>query len=321
MKKYPITKVCKALEISRSNQYQNSKVRPKRYQRKEDEVVLEEIRAVAKDRSTYGYRRTAGMLRRRRNSEGQKPYNPKRIYRLMAMNDLLISRSTERPSPVHDGKIITLHSDLRYCSDIFEIHCWNGEEVHVAFSLDCCDRENMAFVARPQDLTRHEIIELMDKTVVHRFGPSAEKIPHPIEWLTDNGGQYTAHETKAYGKEWGFLVRHTPAYSPESNGMSEAFVKTFKRDYVSTHELPDATTVIRQLPEWFEDYNTVAPHSGLKYLSPREYRVTEEKKEQNGIIGLDQSDDLGSRRPVAWAEMQKKTGNQVCPRLQKIVSV
>ena len=272
MKKYSVTKVCNALEISRSNQYQNRKPRPQRYQRKEDEAVLGEIRAIAKDRSTYGYRRTAGILKRNRRIAGQKPYNSKRIYRLMDMYDLLIPRFQEKRERVHDGKIITLRSDLRYCSDIFEIHCWNGEEVHIAFSLDCCDRENMAFVAKPCDLTRHEIIALMDKTVVHRFGPSVEKLPHSIEWLTDNGGQYTAHETKAYGKAWGFLVRNTPAYSPESNGMSEAFVKTFKRDYVYTHALPDAETVMRQLPEWFEDYNKVAPHSGLDYQSPWEYR-------------------------------------------------
>ena len=272
MKKYPMMKVCKALEVSRSNQYQTLKPRPKRYQRQEDERVLEEVRAVAKDRSTYGYRRTAGILRRNRKAADQKPYNPKRIYRLMAMQGLLIPRSQEKAERNHDGKIITIRSDLRYCSDIFEIHCWNGEEVHVAFSLDCCDRENMAFVARPYDLSHHEIMALMDKTVVHRFGPSLEKLPHPIEWLTDNGGQYTAHETKSYGKEWGFITRNTPAYSPESNGMSEAFVKTFKRDYVYTHELPDAATVMRQLPEWFEDYNVVAPHSGLDYRSPWEYR-------------------------------------------------
>jgi len=31
---------------------------------------------------------------------------------------------------------------------------------------------------------------------------------------------------------------------PESNGMAESFVKTFKRDYTSMHELKDATTVM-----------------------------------------------------------------------------
>lgn len=318
MKKYPATRVCKALEVSRSNQYQHRKPRPKRYCRKEDKAVLQEIRAVAKDRSTYGYRRTAGILRRERRSRGQAPYNPKRIYRLMAMSNLLISRSQERAERVHDGEIVTLRSDLRYCSDIFEIRCWNGEEVQVAFSLDCCDRENMAFVARPHDLSRHEIMELMDKTVVHRFGSCVERLPHPIEWLTDNGGQYTAKETKAYGKEWGFLVRNTPAYSPESNGMSEAFVKTFKRDYVGTHELPNAATVMRQLPEWFEDYNTVAPHSGLNYLSPREYR---KKKEENEAPGCDRSGDLRPGQPPAWGRFEKKAGNQEGPRLQETVSV
>lgn len=275
MKKYPITKVCEALGISRSNQYQNRKPRSKRYQRKEDDIVLGEIRAVAKDRSTYGYRRTTGILRRKRKSEGQKPYNPKRIYRLMEMHGLLLSRPSVRPERIHDGKIITMRSDLRYCSDIMEIHCWSGEEVHVAFSLDCHDREAIGYVARPHDLIHEDIQDLMDKTVVQRFGPLVERLPHPIEWLSDNGSQYTAKETKSYGKEWGFIVRTTPAYSPESNGMSEAFVGTFKRDYVYTHELPDAETVIRQLPAWFEDYNKIAPHSALDYQSPWEYRDQE----------------------------------------------
>ncbi|GEN01744.1 hypothetical protein MRA01_62830 [Methylobacterium radiotolerans] len=32
-----------------------------------------------------------------------------------------------------------------------------------------------------------------------------------------------------------------------------------------------AETVMRLLPAWFEDYNTIYPHSGLRMLSPREY--------------------------------------------------
>jgi Integrase core domain len=62
------------------------------------------------------------------------------------------------------------------------------------------------------------------------------------------------------------------SYSPESNGMAEAFVKTFKRDYVYLHRLESAATVLAQLSAWFEDYNEVHPHRGLKMRSPREYR-------------------------------------------------
>ena len=66
-------------------------------------------------------------------------------------------------------------------------------------------------------------------------------------------------------------VRFTPVRSPESNGMAEAFVNTFKRDYVRIHARPDAATVLAQLPGWFEDYNERHPHKGLRMKSPREF--------------------------------------------------
>jgi putative transposase len=40
--------------------------------------------------------------------------------------------------------IITLKSNLRWRSDSFEIRCWNGERVHIAFSLDTRDRDAMS---------------------------------------------------------------------------------------------------------------------------------------------------------------------------------
>ena len=63
--------------------------------------------------------------------------------------------------------------------------------------------------------------------------------------------------------------------SPESNGMAEAFVKTFKRDYVRVTALPDADAALAMLENWMEDYNTVHPHSRLGYRSPREYIATQ----------------------------------------------
>jgi transposase InsO family protein len=72
----------------------------------------------------------------------------------------------------------------------------------------------------------------------------------------------------------GLVVCTTPVKNPESNGMAEAFVKTFKRDYVQFSDLPDANAVFRVLPRWFEDYNENHPHKGLKMLFPREFRRT-----------------------------------------------
>lgn len=75
----------------------------------------------------------------------------------------------------------------------------------------------------------------------------------------------------SFGRQLGLDIRTTPVRSPESNGMAESFVKTFKRDYVVFGDLRDAEAVMKQLPQWFDDYNEKAPHKGLKMLSPREY--------------------------------------------------
>ena len=219
------------------------------------------------ERPSNGYRRICARLNR---ETPEKPVNHKRAYRVMREAGLLLPKYGVRPVRLHDGKVITMASDLRWCSDGFEIRCWNGEKVHVAFSLDCCDREVIAWVARATHLDGACIRDLIAETVEARF--AATKVPHPIEWLTDNGPPFTANETRAFGATCGLLMRNTPAYSPESNGMAEAFVKTFKRDYVYLARLADAASVLEQLRAWFLDYNETHPHKGLKMLSPRQFR-------------------------------------------------
>jgi hypothetical protein len=150
---------------------------------------------------------------------------------------------------------------------------WSGEVLSVAFAIDCHDREVPAFVASPRSLTGADIRTLMDRTLWARFGEATLKAPHAIQWLSDNGPPYTATATVLYAHELGLVPITTPAYSPESNGLVEAFVGTFKRDYLGDAELRDAETVLAQLGGWFDDYNTLAPHSALGMRSPREYRA------------------------------------------------
>lgn len=271
-RKFSVLPVCSVLGVSRSNQYASRSPRPKRYKRENDSQMLTEILSMVKDRGTYGYKRVTGLMNRQRRKISKPTVNKKRILRVMQINKLTLKKPKRRPERIHKGKVITLQSNVRYCSDIFQIQCWDGGKIFVAFSLDCHDRESMAYVAHARHLTHRDIIDLIDKTVVSRFGDFCEKLPHLIQWLSDQGPQYTADETTAYAREWGFEPCTTPAYSPESNGMAEAFVNTFKRDFVHVNELWTVESVLRQLPGWFDDYNKIHPHSGLNFMSPMEYR-------------------------------------------------
>jgi putative transposase len=238
----------------------------------EDPHVLEQLREVASQRPTYGYRRLWVMLNRLRREQGLPAVNAKRVYRLAKAHKLLLQRYTGMPPMrAHEGTVAVPHSDQRYCSDGFEIRCDNGERVRVAFSLDCCDRQAIAFAATTAGISGELVRDIMVQTLSTRFGEVPE-MPHPAEWLTDNGSCYIARETRSFAADIGLKPRRTPYRSPQSNGMAEAFVKTFKRDYVRINPTPDAPTVLAQLSAWFADYNAVHPHSALRYRSPDEFR-------------------------------------------------
>jgi putative transposase len=159
-----------------------------------------------------------------------------------------------------------------------EIGCWNGERVRIAFSLDCCDREAMSYVATTDGIDGDMVRDLMLDSVQNRFN-GADKAPDCIEWLSDNGSPYIADDTKEFAKLLGLKACTTAYRSPESNGMAEAFVKTFKRDYIASFDAKDALSLMEALPAMFEDYNELAPHKGLKMKSPREYRRLQNKLE------------------------------------------
>lgn len=261
-----------AMGISRSTLTRKASKKRGPYAKAEDAELLAMLRPIVDARGSYGYRRVTALLNRQLRSEGKARINHKRVYRLMKQAGLLLARHTGKPTRTHEGRVVTLKSNLRWCSDSFEIRCWNGDRVQVAFSLDCHDREALRFVATSAAITGEMVRDLMADSLAYRFGEDARTTPHPIEWLSDNGPPYTANETREFGRSIGLLIRTTPAYSPESNGMAEVFVKSFKRDYVYLSRLETAEAVMQQLPAWFEDYNEVHPHKGLRMLSPREYR-------------------------------------------------
>ena len=241
-----------------------------------DVQLLDDLRRHIADLPSYGYRRACALVNRQRVVEGRAVVNPKRAYRVMAEAKLLLPKAPRRPqsSRKHEGKVAVTTSDTRWCSDGFEIKCDSGETVTATFTKDCCDREVMAWRAWPgKGLPGEPVREMLIEAVEKRFG-AVEAIPedHQLEFLTDNGGAYIATDTRAIARSLGLKPVTTPVCSPQSNGMAESFVNTFKRDYVSRMDLADARTVMAQLPSAFEHFNSVHPHSSLRMRSPREFR-------------------------------------------------
>jgi putative transposase len=201
------------------------------YRKAGDAELLARIRRLVDARPSYGYRRIPALLNRQAEAEGLARVNHKRVYRVMIQAGLLLAphtgRGRQRP---HDGEVAAPGSNRRWAADVFEIPCWNGDTVRVAFAIDTHDREMLAWTASPRGTCGIAVRDLMLVAVERRFGTLVA--PQPVEWLADNGSCFTAHETLAFAHAIRLVPCFTPVRSPESNGIAEALVKTFKRDYV-----------------------------------------------------------------------------------------
>ncbi len=141
--------VAETLGVARSNliaQIQRATRQRGHYRRQGDDELLQAIRQLTDARPTYGYRRITALLNRARRASGAEPVNHKRVFRLMRQAHLLLQPHVGlRPIRAHEGSVIALASNQRWSSDVLEVGCWNDEVVRVAFAIDTCDREIIAW--------------------------------------------------------------------------------------------------------------------------------------------------------------------------------
>ena len=271
-----MSRVAEVLGVSRSQVHARTSGQSKPrgpYSKAEDAELLPVLRRLVDARPTYGYRRIAALLNRERRAAGLASINRKRVLRILGQHGLTLERCTgRREGRLHDGKVAVMASNLRWCSDGLEIVCWDGEKVRIAFIIDAFDREIIAHVAViGADISGSDNRDIMLAAVERRFG--TDRAPHPVEHLSGNGSCYTAKDTRNFALALGLVPCFTPVRSPESNGMSEAFVKTLKRDYVRITPLPNVDVVLGLVDGWITDYNTVHPHSALRMRSSAEFRA------------------------------------------------
>ncbi len=257
--------VCQALDRPRSWLYYRR--RPSRGRSLKQLAVESAIRRLlGASPASYGYRRIHALLKRHGLS-----CNPKTVWRVMRGQGWLATgrRSRARDGRRHEGQVRVAEPNRRWASDITSIRAWNGQKGRLAIMIDCADRMVLAwrFARR---ITAEDLAEMLREAVFRRFG-EARAQARGIEFLSDNGPEYTSHRFRPFVRAMGLIPCHTPRRSPESNGLAEAFFGSFKRDYVYQACLETLEKVAHLVPQWIEDYNQQAPHSALGMRSPAEF--------------------------------------------------
>ena len=221
-RRFPVKVVADMLSVARSNLIERMQgaTRPRGpYRRQGDDELLQAIRQLTDARPTYGYRRITALLNRARRASGAEPVNHKRVFRLMRQAHLLLQPHTGlRPMRAHEGSVIALASNQRWSSDVLEIGCWNGEVVRVAFAIDTCDREIIAWHATTGGISGEMVRDLMLACVERRF--AAIRAPYPVQWLADNGSAYTAAETLVFAAALASLPASPQCAVPKATALA-----------------------------------------------------------------------------------------------------
>ena len=108
----------------------------------------------------------------------QPVVNRKRVRRIMANHALILEKHTAvRKGRVHDGKVMVMRSNLRWCFDGLEFTCWNGEVVRLAFIIDAFDRKIISWAAVANagisgSDVRDRMLEAVEKRCASRRSPA-----------------------------------------------------------------------------------------------------------------------------------------------------
>jgi transposase InsO family protein len=227
--------------------------------RADEDALTQAILALAAQYGRYGYRRITEMLHR-----AGWPVGVDRVLRIWRREGLKVP-SKQRPRRrlwFNDGSCIRLRPERRnhvWSYDFVEAQTHDGRKVRLMTLIDEFTRECLAIrVARR--INSLGVLETMADAMLVRG------IPEHIR--SDNGPEMTAKIVRSWLANVGAKTLYIEPGSPWENGYCESFNGKLRDELLNGEifcSLKEAKVLIEQ---WRHHYNTVRPHSSLRYRPP-----------------------------------------------------
>jgi transposase InsO family protein len=258
---YAVQVVCRALDYARSSFY----YAPQEPSRAAFEA---ELKRVAGEWPTYGYRRLTQQLKR----ELHQAINSKRVRRSMRILGLQgrVKRKkrqttySEHPFPRYpnlvSGLAITF-PDQVWVSDITYVHL-HSEFVYLAVVMDVFTRSIRGWFLSRQ-LDQELTLTALRRALQDRVG----QIHH-----SDQGVQYAATAYTDLLQAHEVQISMAEVGQAWQNGYAERLMKTIKEEQVDLSDYQDYWDAYHQIARFLEDvYMRKRIHSSLGYLTPVEF--------------------------------------------------
>ena len=246
-------RACEVLGQARSTQRRSRK-------RGADEAALRaDVVKVAGRFGRYGYRMVTGMLR----AEGWV-VNHKRVERIWREEGLKVPKKQPKRGRLWltDGSCIRLRPLYRHhvwAYDFVADRTHDGRPLKMLTVLDEYSRECLAIVVARR-LRADDVLQTLSELFVEH-GP-------PANLRSDNGPEFTAKVVREWLERVEVKTLYIEPGSPWENGYNESFNGTLGEEVLKReifYSLEEAAVLVEQ---WRREYNTIRPHSSLRYRPP-----------------------------------------------------
>jgi putative transposase len=266
---HDVTKLCRAVGISKSGFYAGRGRVPSARAKADAELTLKIQGIHEQSRATYGVPRVHAVLA----SEGIR-VSRKRVARLMKLARLAgVSRRRKyrstrdkdaRPAPdLVERRFTATAPDQLWVADITYVPTWEGF-LYLAVVLDVFSRCIVGW-AMASHLRAELVIDALNMAV-------GQRRPARVIHHSDQGCQYTSVAFGIRCREVGVQPSMGSVGDAYDNAMCESFFATLECELLDRRRFKTRAEAEMALFDFIEGfYNTNRIHSALDYHSPREY--------------------------------------------------
>ena len=224
-----------------------------------DAPVIADMRSLAALYPRYGYRRIRIFLQRQGHQLGWQ-----RAYRLWSQAGLTLPRrrprrriAAGRPRPLPPA-----HANFIWAYDFVFDATAGGQQIKCLTVVDEFTRECLAIDVAGAIRSRR-VIEVLSKLVSTRGAP--------LFLRSDNGPEFVSQAILQWIADSGIGTAHIDPGKPWQNGTDESFNGKLRDECLSIEWFRSREEARVVIETWRHHYNTVRPHSSLRYLTPLEF--------------------------------------------------
>lgn len=277
---YPVAKMCRWLQVSRSGFYEWASRLPSAAERRRARVAAMVAAVFEHSRGTYGARRIAATLARSGETVGVRL-----VAKVMATLGLAACqprpyKRTTTPGPASPaipdlvGRDFTAAAPgTKLVGDITYIRTWAGW-LYLATVLDCFSHRVVGW-SMATHMRASLVVDAIDMAAINT------KLADEAVFHSDRGSQYTSEQFRAALAGHGVKSSMGRTGVCWDNAMAESFFAALKNELVYRTAFPTQEHARRAVAEYIEVfYNRQRIHSTLGYRTPLEVELEHQESLQ-----------------------------------------